>query len=58
MLANVWLKRDGHAITEWPEETIGSTSVIRREYVDAIRAADDGDEGPLRVLHQRFTPGS
>ncbi len=58
MLANVWLKRYGHAITAWPEETIGSTSVIRREYLDAIRAADDGDEGPLRMLHERFTSGS
>ena len=55
MLANIWLKRHGHAITEWPEETIGSTSVIRDEYLTAIRASDEGDEEPLMDLHQRFT---
>jgi len=55
MLANIWLKRHGHAITEWPEETIGSKSVIRDEYLAAIRAADEGDERPLQDLHQRLT---
>jgi Fic-DOC domain mobile mystery protein B len=58
MLANIWLKRHGHPITEWPEETIGSSRVVREEYLAAIRAADHGDEGPLRELHRRFTPGS
>ena len=56
MLANIWLKRHGHAITEWPEATIGSRSVVRDEYLAAIRAADSGDEGPLLELHDRFTP--
>jgi Fic-DOC domain mobile mystery protein B len=55
MLANIWLKRHGHAITEWPEETIGSKSVIRNEYLAAMQAADEGNEGPLSELHQRFT---
>ncbi len=54
MLANIWLKRHGCRITEWPEETIGSTSVIRDEYLAAIRAADEGDEMPLIELHQRY----
>jgi Fic-DOC domain mobile mystery protein B len=53
MLANIWLKRHGHAVTVWPEETIGS-SVIRDEYLAAIRAADEGDEDPLIELHRRF----
>jgi Fic-DOC domain mobile mystery protein B len=56
MLANVWLKRHGHPITEWPEEAIGSTSVIRGAYLDAIRAADGGDEGRLIDLHRKHTP--
>ena len=48
MLANIWLRRHGHPITEWPEETIGSVSVIRKEeHLTAIRAYDEGDEGPL-----------
>jgi hypothetical protein len=58
MLANIWLMRHGQPITEWPEETIGTTSVVRAEYIAAIRAADHGDEGPLADLHRRFTPGS
>jgi Fic-DOC domain mobile mystery protein B len=57
MLANIWLKRHGHAITEWPEETIGAKSLIRDEYIAAIRAADEGDEEPLKKLHDQFTPG-
>ena len=55
MLANVWLKRHGQPITEWPEEVIGSKSVIRDEYLAAIRAADEGDEGPLFRLHSRYS---
>jgi len=57
MLANIWLKRHGHPITEWPEESIGSNSVIRNEYLAAIRATDEGDDGALSELHQRFTRG-
>jgi Fic-DOC domain mobile mystery protein B len=57
MLANVWLKRNGHPVTVWPEETIGTRSVIRDEYLAAIRAADVGDEGPVIQLHRRFTSG-
>jgi len=55
MLANIWLNRHGHGITEWPEQTIGSESVIRDEYLVAIRAADEGDERPLRDLQERLT---
>lgn len=58
MMANIWLKRHGHAITEWPEETIGGKSTIRGEYIAAIRAADEGDDEPLKDLHRRYTPGS
>jgi Fic-DOC domain mobile mystery protein B len=57
MLANIWLRRHGHAITNWPEETIGAKSPIRDEYIAAIRAADEGDEDPLKDLHAQFTPG-
>ncbi len=55
MLANIWLKRHGHAITEWPEETIGSMSVIRDEYLTAIRASDEGDEGDAIARATRWT---
>ena len=57
MLANIWLKRHGHGITEWPEQTVGSRSVIREDYLKAIRAADVGDLRPLEDLHRRYTLG-
>lgn len=56
MLANIWLKRHGHAITVWPEVTIGASSILREDYLAAVRAADEGDEGPLLELHRRLTP--
>jgi Fic-DOC domain mobile mystery protein B len=58
MLANIWLKRRGQPITAWPEQAIGSKSVIRDDYLAAIRAADEGDESGLKDLHRRFTVGS
>jgi hypothetical protein len=56
MLANIWLKLHRHAVTEWPEETIGTVSTARDEYLAAIRQADEGDFEPLKELHRRFTP--
>jgi fido (protein-threonine AMPylation protein) len=55
MLANIWLKLHRQTITDWPEQSIGSESVIRAEYLAAIRSADAGDERPLRDLHLRHT---
>jgi Fic-DOC domain mobile mystery protein B len=54
MLANIWLKRNDHSITVWPEETIGTTSTIRDEYITAIQSADGGDYAPLTELHRRY----
>jgi Fic-DOC domain mobile mystery protein B len=56
MLANVMLRQEGHPLTEWPDATIGHTSVIRTEYIAAVRAADGGDFGPLLALHMTYTP--
>lgn len=54
MLSNIWLKCHGYHITAWPEDVIGSKSVIRDQYLEAIRAADQGDEIPLTALHLRY----
>ncbi len=54
LLANIRLRLLGHQLTEWPEETIGAESVIRDEYIAAIKAADEGEYGPLLDLHGRF----
>jgi fido (protein-threonine AMPylation protein) len=56
MLANVWLKLHGSGPTEWPEQAVGDVSVIRSEYLDAIRAADRHEFAPLIELHTRYTP--
>jgi len=42
-------------VTEWPEQVIGRESPVRGEYLQAIRAADEGDYEPLFELHRRFT---
>lgn len=54
LLANIWLKLQKHPLTLWPEETIGETSIIRDQYLAAIRAADAGDYAPLVELHRRY----
>lgn len=54
LLANIRLRSVGHQLTAWPEETIGAESVIRDEYLTAIRAADKGDYAALLDLHGRF----
>jgi Fic-DOC domain mobile mystery protein B len=55
LLANIHLKQLGSPLTIWPEETVGETSVIRQEYLVAIRAADSGDYSLLIELHARYT---
>lgn len=54
MLANILLKQNHSPIIEWPEGVIGTESVIREEYLAAIKQADDGDDEALVALHRRF----
>jgi fido (protein-threonine AMPylation protein) len=56
LLANVWLKLHDHPTTDWPEDTLGDESTIRKEYLKTIHTADAGNYVPLIVLHKRFTP--
>ena len=58
MLANIWLRLHDSSVTRWPEEAIGAVSVIRSEYLSAIRSADDGNMTSLLNLHRRFTAKS
>ena len=55
LLANIWLKLHDHPLTEWPEATVGTDSVIRADYIAAIKRADEGAYGPLMELHERYT---
>ena len=36
LLANTWLKLHNQPLTDWPEESIGATSVIRGEYLSGV----------------------
>ena len=40
---------------EWPN-AMGETSPVRGEYIESLKAADDGDYAPLVDLHRRFLP--
>ncbi len=55
LLANIFLKQAAGTLTVWPEETVGNTSIIRDEYLSAIRSADRGDYTALIALHRRYT---
>jgi Fic-DOC domain mobile mystery protein B len=55
MLANIHLKLAGAALTMWPEETVGNESIVRGEYLAAVRAAEAGDYAALIELHRRFS---
>jgi Fic family protein len=54
MLANIYLKQRKEPLTLWPNETIGESSIIRQQYLDAIRAADCGDYRKLIQLHVQY----
>ena len=54
MLANIWLKKNGQALTFWPTDIEHATQ-YRAAYLAALRAADDTDLAPLTALHRRFT---
>ena len=55
MLANIWLKQHGEAITIWPEQGItGCTSQVRDEYILALKQADQFDINHLVELHSRY----
>ena len=58
MLGNIWLRLNRHPVIEWPETVIGTTSGVRDDYLNAVRAADDHDFSALIDLHQRFLMGS
>ncbi len=52
LLANIWLKLHDQDLILWPEQTIGTTSTIRSEYIAALQAADQGNHTPFIQLHQ------
>jgi hypothetical protein len=55
MLANIWLKLKGSNPTIWPDAAIAETSIIRDEYLAAVKAADTMNFPPLIALHEKYT---
>ena len=53
LLANIWLRRHKAPLVHWPDESIGQESPIRNDYLMALKAADNGDFGPLLALHRQ-----
>jgi Fic-DOC domain mobile mystery protein B len=54
LLANIWLRLHDEPAILWPEPDVGTASTIRQEYIQAVRAADNGDYDRLIDLHCRF----
>lgn len=54
MLANIWLKQADGRVIRWPDATIGDESVIRTQYITALRRADAGDYDAFVELHRRY----
>ncbi len=54
MLTNIFLLQEGSKIVRWPEETIGTASLIRSRYLEALHAADAGNVKPLIELHRKY----
>lgn len=53
-IANLWLRKHGKPMVEWPEPTRSSTSDVRDEDIAAIRQTDQYDYGPFTALHGRY----
>jgi Fic-DOC domain mobile mystery protein B len=54
LAANIWLKLHKTLIINWPEEVIGQESLIRNQYIQALKKADEGNYDPLFFLHIQF----
>ena len=57
LLTNIWLSLQRESIVLWPERTVGKKSVIRNDYLDALRAADAGDLSHLIELQEQYREG-
>jgi len=56
LLANIWLKKNSGIVTVWPENDMTKgTSKIRDEYLQALKAADNGSYDKLIDIHRRYT---
>ena len=56
LLANIYMKQQSAPVTRWPDQDIsGGCSIIREQYLEAVRSADNHDLDPLIELHKKYT---
>jgi Fic-DOC domain mobile mystery protein B len=53
-VTNIYLRKKGHALIQWPEETLQVDSPFRKEYIEALKKADRGDFQSVILLHQKL----
>lgn len=54
LVANIYLKQKGAPLIQWPESTLQVDSPFRKEYIQALQKADQGDYDCLITLHQKL----
>jgi fido (protein-threonine AMPylation protein) len=55
LLADIWLRLHRAPVVDWPADFAGTVSPTRADYIEAMKAADQGDLAPLTELHRRYT---
>jgi len=52
MLANIYLRQNGSMPVKWQEDLLSKENPKRDEYIQALKASDDGDYKKLIEMHQ------
>jgi len=52
LVINIHLKKNGMSLVEWPEKLLLESSKMRRQYLSALRDADNHDFQSLVLFHQ------
>jgi len=56
MVADVYLHARKHPLPEWPGDDLAVTTETRKRYLEALRAADRNDFGPLLAFTDSLLP--
>jgi len=56
MAADVYLHSQKHPLPEWPGDDLTVTTETRKRYLQALRAADQEDFGPLLAFSLSLLP--
>jgi hypothetical protein len=52
MLANIYLRQHGSMPVKWQEDLLAKENPKRDEYIQALKAADNGDYSTLIEMHK------